>query len=149
MLLPAWRLKMIRGLLKLVLVVVIVAAVAAFFLGYRLGDNGVETPVAAQPAAPQISTEKARAAGAKIGETVAVGAAQAQDALSDGALTAKIKSKMALDDTVKALSIDVDTDGSVVTLTGSVNSPAERTKAVQLAKETDGVSSVVDRLVVR
>ena len=140
---------MIRALFKLVLVVVILAAAAAFFLGYRIGDSGVETPVAAQPAAPRIDTDKARAAGAKIGETVAAGAAQAQDALSDGALTAKIKSKMALDDTVKALSIDVDTDSGVVTLSGTVHSQAERAKAVQLAKETAGVSSVVDRLVIR
>jgi hyperosmotically inducible protein len=138
---------MIRAFLKLVLLVVIVAAAAAFFLGYRIGDGGVE--VAAEPAAPTINTQKAREAGAKVGETVAVGAAQAQDALTDGALTAKIKSKMALDDTVKALSIDVDTDDGVVTLSGSVNSQAEKTKAVLLARETDGVKSVLDRLVIR
>ena len=138
---------MIRAFLKLVLLVVILAAAAAFFLGYRIGDGG--DTVAAEPAATQIDTDKARAAGAKVGETVAVGAAQAQDALSDGALTAKIKSKMALDDTVKALSIDVDTDSGVVTLSGSVTSAAEKAKAVQLAKETAGVTSVIDRLVVR
>ena len=139
---------MIRALLKLILVVVIVAAAAAFFLGYRMGDGGLE--LAAEPAAsPTIDTQKARETGAKVGETVATGAARAQDALNDGALTAKIKSKMALDDTVKALSIDVDTDDGIVTLSGSVNSAAEKTKAVQLAKETDGVKSVVDRLVIR
>ena len=140
---------MIRALLKLILVVVILAAAAAFFLGYRIGDGGVETPVSAQPAAPGINTEKARETGARIGETVAVGAAQAQDALNDGALTTKIKSKMALDDTVKALSIDVDTDNGVVTLSGTVNSETEKAKAVQLAKETAGVTSVIDRLVIR
>jgi hyperosmotically inducible protein len=143
-----WRDEMIRAFLKVLLVVVIVAAAAAFFAGYRLADGGVQTPVSAQPA-PGINTEKARETGAKIGETVAVGAARAQDALTDGALTTKIKSKMALDDTVKALAIDVDTDNGVVTLSGSVNSEAERMKAVQLAKETDGVTSVVDRLVIR
>jgi osmotically-inducible protein OsmY len=135
---------MIRAFLKLVLVVVIVAAAAAFFLGYRIGDGGVE--LAAEPG---VDTQRARETGARVGETVATGAAQAQDALNDGALTAKIKSKMALDDTVKALAIDVDTDAGVVTLSGSVNSAAERTKAVQLAKETAGVTSVIDRLVVR
>jgi hyperosmotically inducible periplasmic protein len=140
---------MIGAFLKVIVVVVIVAAAAAFFVGYRLADGGVQAPVAAEPAAPRIDTDKARAAGAKIGETVAVGAAQAQDALTDGALTAKIKSKMALDDTVKALSIDVDTDSGVVTLSGTVHSQAERAKAVQLAKETAGVTSVVDRLVIR
>jgi osmotically-inducible protein OsmY len=34
-------------------------------------------------------------------------------------------------------------------LSGSVNSAAERQKAVQLARDTEGVTSVVDRLVVR
>ncbi|HJU44749.1 MAG TPA: BON domain-containing protein [Vicinamibacterales bacterium] len=140
---------MIRAFLKVILVVVIVAAAAAFFAGYRLADGGVQRPVAAEPATPSIDTQKARETGAKVGETVAVGAAQAQDALTDGALTAKIKSKMALDDTVKALSIDVDTDNGVVTLSGTVNSQAERAKAVQLSKETAGVTSVVDKLVIR
>ena len=140
---------MIRAFVKLVLVVVVLAVAAAFFLGYRLADNGVETPVSAIQTAPTVNTEKARETGAKIGETVATGAAKAEQALSEGALTAKIKSKMALDDTVKALSIDVDTTGTVVTLSGSVNSEAVRAKAVQLARETAGVTAVNDRLVIR
>ena len=140
---------MIGAFVKLVLVVVVVAAIAAFFLGYRLADSGVETPVSAIQTAPAVNTEKARETGAKIGETVATGAARAEQALSEGALTAKIKSKMALDDTVKALSIDVDSRGTVVTLSGRVNSAAERTRALQLARETTGVTSVVDQLVVR
>jgi osmotically-inducible protein OsmY len=140
---------MIRALFKLVLVVVVLAAGVAFFLGYRLADNGVETPVAAEPAVPQVDTQKARETGAKVGEAVATGAAQAQQVLTEGSLTAKIKSKMALDDTVKALSIDVDTDGSQVTLSGTVNSAAERDRALQLARETAGVTAVRDRLVIR
>ncbi len=138
---------MFRALLRLVLVVVILAAVAAFFMGYKLGGDGVDAPVSATQ--PRVDTEKARQAGAAIGETVATGAARAEHALTEGSLTAKIKAKMALDDTVKALSIDVDTRDGVVTLTGSVHSVTERTRAVQLARETDGVTSVVDRLVIR
>ena len=53
---------------------------------------------------------------------------------------------MALDDLVKARNIHVDTDDSVVTLTGDVGSEAERQRAVQLTKETEGVKSVIDRL---
>ena len=140
---------MIRAFLKLVLVVVILAVAAAFFLGYRFADDGVETPVSATQTTPAVNTEKARETGAKIGETVATGAAKAEQALSEGALTAKIKSKMALDDTVKALSIDVDTKGTVVTLSGTVSSEAVRAKAVQLARETAGVTAVNDRLVIR
>jgi hyperosmotically inducible protein len=138
---------MFRALLRLVLVVVIIAAAAAFFLGYRLGDGGVETPVSAK--VPTVDTGKARETGAEIGEKVATGAAHAEQALADGSLTAKIKAKMALDDTVKALAIDVDTNGSAVTLTGTVHSEAERAKAVQLARDTAGVTAVNDRLVVR
>ena len=140
---------MIRTLFKVVLVVILVAAAAAFFVGYRFGGNGVDTPISAEPARPAVDTAKARETGAKVGEAVATGAAQAQQVLNDGSLTAKIKSKMALDDTVKALSIDIDTNGSEVTLTGTVNSAAEKEKALQLARETAGVTAVHDRLVIR
>jgi osmotically-inducible protein OsmY len=140
---------MIRFLLKAVLVVVLVAAAAAFFIGYRFGGDGDETRVGATGTAPAVNTEKVRETGAAIGATVAAGAAQAQQALNEGSLTAKIKSKMALDDTVRAAAIDVDTVGGVVTLSGTIRSEAERAKAVQLARETEGVTSVTDRLVIR
>jgi hyperosmotically inducible protein len=68
---------------------------------------------------------------------------------ADAALTAKIKSKMALDDTVEAASINVDTTGQTVTLTGAVDSPEQRVRALLLARETDGVATVVDHLTVR
>ena len=56
---------------------------------------------------------------------------------------------MALDDTVKALDVDVDTSGSTVTVTGMVDSAAQRERVLQLARETAGVTTVVDRLRVR
>jgi hyperosmotically inducible protein len=142
---------MIRGLVRLILVVVLLVGLGAFFLGYRWGDP--DTPQADRPTSTSgiIDAEdkaRAREAGAEIGETVATGAEQAKRVAADGSITAKIKAKMALDDTVKALNIDVDTDGSIVTLTGRVKSAAERERAMRLARETDGVSSVVDRLAV-
>jgi hypothetical protein len=144
---------MIRALLRLVVVVVVLAAVAAFFLGYRIGPRGVEQPgerpVGTTGAPVRIDTERARATGAAIGAKVAAGANEAERALAETALTAKIKSKMALDDSVKASSIDVHTTNGVVTLTGTVRSEAERTRAVQLARETQGVTSVTDRLTIR
>ena len=139
---------MFRAFFRLLLLFVIVAAVAAFFLGYRLGGDGIEAPVSARQPAPSIDTDKARQAGAAIGEKVATGAAEAEHVLGEAAMTAKIKSKMALDDTVRALAIDVDTKGTTVTLTGFVTSQSERSKAVQLARETAGVTAVNDHLVV-
>jgi hyperosmotically inducible protein len=78
-----------------------------------------------------------------------VAASQVGVTMSEGALTAKIKSKMALDDHVNARAVDVDTSGSVVTLAGVVGSAAARERAVSLARDTEGVTRVVDRLQVR
>ena len=74
---------------------------------------------------------------------------RAEEAVTAAALTSKIKAKMALDDVVKASDINVDTDGSVVTLTGDVGSADERRRAVRIATETTGVTNVVDHLNVR
>ena len=68
-----------------------------------------------------------------------------EEAVAAAALTPKIKAKMALDDVVHAADIDVDTHGSVVTLTGDVGSLDERRRALRIATETDGVTEVVDR----
>lgn len=144
---------MVRALLRLILIVVVIVAVGAFFFGYRWAGRSADTepvrdrPVGTTGDAP-IDASRARQAGAEIGERVAVGANAAERAVADASLTTKIKSKMALDDLVEALDIDVDTRGSIVTLSGRVSSEAERSRAVQLARETEGVTDVVDRLTV-
>jgi osmotically-inducible protein OsmY len=146
---------MIRGLIRLVLVVVLVVGLGAFFLGYRWADGDTDTAADRATGTSgrasddiDIDTSRARDAGAKIGESVAVGANEAQRAVSDASLTAKIKAKMALDDTISAAAIDVDSNGSTVTLSGRLGSQAERSRAVQLARETEGVTRVVDQLTV-
>ncbi len=145
---------MLRALVRLILIVVVLVAVGAFFFGYRWG-TGTPTPAehpigtagrGGTESARPVDTERAREKGAEIGEKVAVGANEAERAMMNASLTAKIKSKMALDDGVQAARIDVDTADGVVTLTGRVRSQAERERAVQLARETRGVTSVVDRL---
>jgi osmotically-inducible protein OsmY len=144
---------MFGALVRLVLILIVLAVGVGFFMGYRVTDRGVTRPPNDRPVGTTgtrpIDTSKAREAGAAVGEKVATGANEAQRAVSSAALTGKIKAKMALDDTVKAAAIDVETDGGVVTLKGTIRSEAERTRAVQLARETDGVTSVTDRLVVR
>lgn len=61
-------------------------------------------------------------------------------------LTAKVQSKYFLDDLVKLRNIDVETQNGVVTLSGAVASDAERRQAVALARTTEGVRNVTDRL---
>ena len=135
---------MIRTMVKLVLVVIVIVGLA-FLLG-RWSSGSKIVPDSPVHAAGPIDTSKAREAGAKVGEATAKAANEAEEALANGATTAKIKSKMVLDDLVKARNINVDTNGSVVTLTGVVGSEAERQRALQLAKQTEGVTSVIDHL---
>ena len=139
---------MFRALFRLVLLCVVLVGLAMFFFGYRWAnrDEGPERTVGTAGDAPVVDTTRAREAGAKIGEKVAAGAGEAQRAMSDASLTTKIKAKMALDDRIDAVAIDIDTDGSTVTLSGAVRTEAERQRALTLARETDGVTHVVDRL---
>ena len=141
---------MFRTLLRLLLIVVVLVAIGAFFVGYRWGTPDRE-PASDRPVGTSgaVNTSRARETGAEIGEKVAIGANKAERTLEDAQLTAKIKAKMALDDSVSALAIDIDSDAGIVTLSGTVRSTAEHQRAVQLARETEGVKRVVDRLAVR
>jgi hyperosmotically inducible periplasmic protein len=67
-------------------------------------------------------------------------------AVGDAALTAKVKTKFLADTSISGLKIDVDTKNDVVTLSGTVPSAAEKRRAVDVARATDGVKSVVDNL---
>jgi hyperosmotically inducible protein len=67
---------------------------------------------------------------------------------SEAETTGKIKSKMALDEVVRARTIHVSTTDGVVTLEGTVRSNAERDQALRLARDTKGVTRVVDHLTV-
>lgn len=142
---------MFRALFKLVLIVVVLVGVVAFALGYWSFGHVREPAAMEKPVGTggHVDVEKARETGAAIGEKTAVAADRAKAAVEDGALTAKIKSKMALDDTLKSRGIDVHTDSGVVTVSGNVSSAAEHDRAVQLARETAGVVSVRDQLHVR
>lgn len=70
------------------------------------------------------------------------------DVTTDAAITTAVKTKLLADTKVGGLKIDVDTSNGVVTLTGPVNTVAERNEAVRLARTTTGVKRVVNKLVV-
>jgi hypothetical protein len=144
---------MFRALFRLIILLVVLVGVGAFFLGYRIRSGNVVgpdgTPVGTSGRLPEVDTAKARDTGAAIGEKVATGATAAQHALANASLTGKIKAKMTLDDTLKGADISVETSDAVVTLTGAVRSEAQHARALQLARETAGVTTVHDRLAVR
>jgi len=65
---------------------------------------------------------------------------------SDVGITTAVKAKFAADDMVKAYKVDVDTKEGVVTLTGNVDTVEVKSHAVEVARNTKGVTSVVDQL---
>ena len=136
--------RLIRRLL--LLAIVGVAGVAAY--GYWSGNGSALRERATDLAAATAKREAGKLA-SKAADTASDAAGKLGDTVTDGALTAKIKSKMALDDHVKARAIDVDTAGSVATLSGVVASADERKRALQLARDTEGITRVVDKLEVR
>jgi osmotically-inducible protein OsmY len=66
--------------------------------------------------------------------------------LNDGWLWVKTKFELAAADDLRDSTINVDVDNEVVTLSGTVASAAQKTKAVQVAKAVEGVKSVKDTL---
>jgi hypothetical protein len=138
-----------RSLIRAFLVLALIAVVGMFLFGYWTGSMWRPHPGSTAPAVGTtgtIDTEKARARGAEIGEKAAVAVAKVKETVSEAEVTGKIKAKMALDDLVKARAIDVTTTGTTVTLAGTVSSHAEHDRAVALARETEGVTKVVDGL---
>jgi hyperosmotically inducible periplasmic protein len=76
------------------------------------------------------------------------GLSKTGEKISDAWITTKVKWFFMGDDLLKGSDINVDTKDNVVTLKGTVKSQAGRVKAVQLAKDTDGVKNVVDQLTI-
>jgi hyperosmotically inducible protein len=133
-----------RTIRRLLLLAVLGAGgVAAFNYGSDTGWPRVSRAAVLEAEhAKQHATRLANRAAAKA----SVAADKVGDRMGESALTAKIKSKMALDDRVNSRAINVDTSGSVVTLRGVVRSVDERARAVRLARETQGITQVIDNL---
>ncbi len=87
---------------------------------------------------------EARAAAADVKDA----AARAGDQLADSWITTKVQAQYFADADVKARYLNVSTRDGVVTLTGRVDTENARDQALQIAKNTDGVREVQDRLTV-
>jgi len=64
-------------------------------------------------------------------------------------ITADIKTRLLADPDIKSLHISVTTKKDVVTLQGYVETQAQIDKAISIAKEVDGVTSVNNKLKIR
>ena len=86
------------------------------------------------------------AAVAAKGEAEALGA---DEAVEDLEVTTKVREAILADPQLQSQHIDVETEDAAVTLTGTVDSPALRERAVQLAGSVSGVVQVQEKLEVR
>ncbi len=82
-------------------------------------------------------------------EKTKVAATQAAEALDDAAVTTKVKAALFAEPGLKTLQLGVETRDGVVTLTGAVDTPVLRQRAVEIAGAMSGVHQVVDKLVVK
>ena len=98
-------------------------------------------------AAEKAADKTAHAADKAADKTVA-GAKKTGRAIDDGWIKSKIYAQFMADwnDILDDSNIDVDVDHNIVTLNGTVKSAAAKSRAVAIAKGTDGVKGVKDLL---
>ena len=113
------RLSLSRRMLKVLALPILPVAIVAF----------------ASPALAQTAGQEAKQAAKNTG-----------NAITDGWITMKVHSQFIPEDALEGSDIDVDTNKGVVTLTGTVPTEAGRARAVAIAKATDGVKNVTDKL---
>src|SRR5882672_195598 len=65
---------------------------------------------------------------------------------TDATVTTAVKNKLASDPTTSAARINVDTANGVVTLSGAVPTPAEKSEAERIARNTQGVTQIVNNI---
>ena len=70
----------------------------------------------------------------------------AMDKLTDAKIATVIKTRLLMDTDISGFDIDVDVKAGSVTLTGTVDSDAERDLAVEIAKNASDVTDVEDNL---
>lgn len=86
---------------------------------------------------------------ALTGCAITSGQSSVGEYVDDTALTARVKAKLAEDERVSAMRVNVDTMDSVVHLSGFATSQAEKNRAAEVARAVPGVKSVRNNLVVR
>jgi hyperosmotically inducible periplasmic protein len=136
------------GALLMTVLLIVVAFVAVVYLTGSSWSRRTVPERSSVGTSGKIDVNAARERGAEVGEKMAVAAEKMKESAAEAALTSKIKAKMVLDDYIKARAIDVTTNGTVVTVSGTVRSTEEHDRAIRLTRETSGVSQVVDHLTI-
>jgi osmotically-inducible protein OsmY len=149
-----------RTLLRLMMVIVLVLVAVWLFKNISGDRTGVRAQGALQGAMEKVDravadldlksiTEELKRTGRVIRRRAAQVARKIGDDTEDSRTTAAIKAKLAADAQLSPLSVGVDTADGRVTLSGTVNSPADIARAIEIAFEQPSVSEVISNLQVR
>jgi hyperosmotically inducible periplasmic protein len=111
--------------------------------------KGVDKAIDKSAEGVNTATEKSKEGAAKAADKSAGGIAKAGEAVTDTFIKTRVKSKFADEDLLKGSDISVEVKDHVVTLSGTVPSAAGRARAIEQAKEVDGVQRVIDRMTIK
>lgn len=135
-------------------------AVSSLAVLLALGACGDRVETANREAGePSVSTRTEQAANEARQETreaaadtntavMGAGSAMGQK-VDDAQIVTKVKSKLAADDEIKALSIDVDAKEGMVTLSGTVPSEKAKERASDIVRNTEDVKGLDNKLQVK
>jgi osmotically-inducible protein OsmY len=97
-----------------------------------------------------VNSKGARDDGDQAKQKLRVAGGEAGTKLDEAALLAKVKAKLANDVGLSTVTgVDVDVNGDVVTLRGTVSAPEQKQLAERAAGQVAGVSRVIDDLQVK
>jgi osmotically-inducible protein OsmY len=92
--------------------------------------------------------EKTEEGAEKVVDKTKEGLSKTGEVITDAWITTRVHSKFVGEDLLKDSDISVDVKDHVVTLKGTVMSAAGRARAVEQAKEVEGVRRVIDQLTI-
>jgi osmotically-inducible protein OsmY len=105
------------------------------------GTSGVKSAV-------KEGAEKTEHGAEKAVDKTKEGLSKTGEVITDSWITTRVHSKFVDEDLLKDSNINVDSKDHVVTLRGTVMSAAGRARAVEQAKEVEGVKRVIDQLTI-
>lgn len=109
-------------------------------IAQRTGDQARDIAVA--------TADKTREIAGAVGNKTTDVVSTTGEAITDGWITTRVSARFIDEILLKGSNINVDTADHVVTLKGVVGSDAAKTRAADVARNTEGVARVVNQLVV-
>ncbi|MGH8129058.1 MAG: BON domain-containing protein [Gammaproteobacteria bacterium] len=82
----------------------------------------------------------------QLGQSAIHKASAVGQVLADSAITTRIETQLATDESLSGSPVHVTTKHGVATLSGTVSSESARTRAAEIATNTEGVKGVINNL---